>query len=408
MSPPDLAILQRKLERERAAREEAEDIAERTTRQLYEVGQRMELILRGAGDGICGVDGAGLTAFLNPAGAKMLGLRPEDAVGKPFHDVVHPTAAKKELCTDQCSVLASIAQGARKEASIECLYQRLDGSRFPTECIVNSLPSERGGAVFVFRDMSERKKGEEARRIAVERLMEIERLKGMDQFKTRFINIAAHEPNTPITPLKLQLHLLRTGYPGPLNEKQAKAIGIVERNLDRLAALVQDLLDVARIEEKRLTLKREHVYLDSLLSEAVEAFRPQAVDQRIELALATAADVWIDVDPRRITQVLFNLVSNAFKVTPEGGRVTLESAVAGSEVQVRVRDTGVGLAAEQITQLFQAFSQAHDHLERTRSAAGLGLYISKAIVEQHGGKIGCESPGPGKGATFVFSIPLSV
>lgn len=411
VNPPDPLLLQRRLDRERAARAEAEHIAERSTRELYELGRRLDLILRGAGDGICGVDQNGLITFLNPAGARMLGRDSGDTTGKSFHDVVHPEKVQSQLCSSGCDLLRSIATAPTPTATLECLFERRDTTRVPVECAFTFLAgpgASRVGAVMVFRDITERRRAEEARKIAMERLMEIERLKEIDQFKTRFINIAAHELNTPITPTILQLHLLKSESIGSLNDQQRKALAILDRNVSRLAALVQDLLDVARIEDRRLQLRLEPVYLDRILSEVYESFRLPAEQAGLRLELVSTPDAWVLADAKRVTQVLYNFLSNAMKFTPRGGRIGLSAAREDGQARVRVQDTGVGLNPDQIGRLFRPFSQTHEGLAVTRSGAGLGLYISKGIVEEHGGLIGCESPGPNEGSTFWFTLPLAM
>jgi signal transduction histidine kinase len=252
----------------------------------------------------------------------------------------------------------------------------------------------------------ERKKSEEAQRLAFERLGEIESLKVQNQLKLRLISEATHELNTPLTPLKIQLHLLRSGDLGALNGPQEKAVAILERNLDRLRALLSDLLDVARLQNGRLVVQRVEADLAAVAREVADTFLPAAGQAGIRLEVATQAARVLG-DPHRLTQVVVNFVSNALKFTPPGGRVRIEASSSGREAVLRVSDTGCGLTAEQRSRLFAPFSQVHDRLRQPVAGTGLGLYICKGIAEGHGGRAWVESPGPGKGSTFCLAVPLA-
>lgn len=231
------------------------------------------------------------------------------------------------------------------------------------------------------------------------------RLRDLDLLKTQLINTASHELRTPLTPIALQLALLQSADFGPLNERQRKAVQVLDRNTQRLNLLVQDMLDVARLQGGRLVVQRDPMDLAPVLREAHESFQEAARRADVALDLALEGDLTLEADGQRVSQVLYNLLANALKFTPAGGRVAVAARRAGSEVVVEVCDTGVGLAQDQIARLFQPFSQVHDPTQRTRGGTGLGLYISRGIVEQHGGRIWAASDGPGKGAAFAFALP---
>ena len=251
----------------------------------------------------------------------------------------------------------------------------------------------------------ERKKAEETTRIAYERLGQIEMLKVENQFKLKLISEATHELNTPLTPLKIQLHMLKSGGLGPLNEQQEKAVAILDRNLDRLRALMSDLLDVARLQNGHFTVQHEPVELAALLREALETYEALAARDGIRLELDMPGHVTVSGDKNRLTQVVVNFVSNAFKFTPAGGRIRVQLELGGEQATVRVSDTGPGLSQRQLENLFIPFSQVHDKAKFPVLGSGLGLYICKGILEQHHGRAWAESPGPGKGATFCFALP---
>lgn len=236
--------------------------------------------------------------------------------------------------------------------------------------------------------------------------VEHERLRAVDQMKTQFINNAAHELRTPLTPIVLQLHVLKQGAAAGLSDRQQKALELLDRNISRLNLLVGDLLEVAKLQAGHLKLERKVIDLDRVASEAVESFREPARQAGVELELRTAGGLVVEADAKRLIQVLFNLLSNALKFTPRGGRIAVESALQGGHAVVRVRDTGPGLTQEQRARLFEPFTQVHD-AKTGPAGSGLGLYICRGILEQHGGRIWAESEGRGKGATFAFALPAS-
>jgi PAS domain S-box-containing protein len=226
-------------------------------------------------------------------------------------------------------------------------------------------------------------------------------------FRVRFLNTAAHELSTPLTPIKLQLASLRKGTLGPLTPRQADAMGLLDRNLNRLGLLVKDLLDATRLQGGQLRLQRLPLDLAAITLDAVRSFAEKAAGDGVELRAVAAPGLPILGDEARLTQVLFNLVANALKYTPPGGSVVVRAAAVGGEAQVEVQDSGVGLRPEQAARLFHPFEQVLDPGQQ-KSGTGLGLYISKGIVEQHGGALTGHSAGPGQGSTFTLRLPLAM
>ncbi|HLE48082.1 MAG TPA: ATP-binding protein [Candidatus Thermoplasmatota archaeon] len=251
----------------------------------------------------------------------------------------------------------------------------------------------------------ERARADEEHRRGMDRILEVEELKEVNKFKEQFIRTISHELNTPITPIKLQLHMLQKEL-GPLADTQRKAVEVVSRNVERLELLVQDMLDVTRIQSGQLKIARQPTKLYPLVHDALELFMESAKQAGVRLETPKGNGLEVDVDPRRIVQVLVNLVSNALKFTPPGGHVGVEVRNDPNQVMVRVADTGNGMTSDQIARLFRPFSQVHDTQRLLRPGTGLGLYICKNLVEQHGGRIGCESAGPGQGTTFWFTLPV--
>ena len=280
-----------------------------------------------------------------------------------------------------------------------------DGRVIERYSLPQKVEDEVIGRVWSFRDVTERRRAERALREQDALQAANERLREMDRLKTQFINNAAHELGTPLTPIKIQAALLNAEKLGPLSEPQRKSVRVLSRNVDQLGLLLRDVLDSARVQAGRLNVHLAPVPLGPLVREAVESFQEPAAVQGVALSVKVDADAVVQADATRLTQVFFNVLRNALKFTPTGGKVEVRVARREGQAFVEVRDTGCGIRPEDIGRLFQPFSQVHDKMEMTRSGTGLGLYISHGIVESHGGTISCESEGPGKGATFRVALP---
>lgn len=266
--------------------------------------------------------------------------------------------------------------------------------------------------VVSMRDITQERQSEQARQHARDVEMEVARLREMDHFKGEFINAAAHELNTPLTPLKLELHVLRQRMANAPAADQ-HSLALLDRNLSRLSALVQDMLDVARLQSGRLRLDPKPCDVAKVAIETAETFAYMAQERKVELQCQVEGDLQALADAKRITQVLDNLVSNALKFTPTGGHVRVVArheegagAAAGGMVRIDVTDDGVGLSPEQARALFHPFVQVHRD-QVVAPGTGLGLYISRGIAERHGGTLECTSPGPGRGATFTLRLPAT-
>lgn len=233
-----------------------------------------------------------------------------------------------------------------------------------------------------------------------------ERNQSLAESNGQLMNAVAHELNNPLTPMSLQFHLLKSGYLGPLNEQQARSMELLDRNLNRLTGLIRDVLDIGRLTGGTFRLRPAPCDLAGVIRETHQTYAPLADQQGVRLILAGMHRLPAVADSTRITQVLFNLVSNALKYTPNGGYVSLSCTVEEAEAVIRVTDTGIGVTAQQISKLFQPFSQVHTAEGGQKPGSGLGLFISKGIVEAHGGTLWCESEGPGKGTTFGLKFPL--
>lgn len=231
-----------------------------------------------------------------------------------------------------------------------------------------------------------------------------EALRHADRQKDDFLATLAHELRNPLAPLRTGLHLLQRGGSAP--EQVAKVHGIMQRQLDHMVRLVDDLLDIARISQGKISLRREVLALHTVLEQAVDVCRPLMDAQGHAL-------VWEGVDPRwqvsgdgtRLVQVVGNLLNNAAKYTPPGGRVTLRAVAEGGFVRIEVEDTGIGIPPALLERVFDRFAQVQQHLERAQGGLGIGLSVVKSLVEMHGGRVAADSAGPGAGSRFLVWLP---
>ncbi len=371
----------------------------RTRRVLEQQHAQFRRLSEAALEGVAIVDG-GLIVEANQAFAALFGWSPANVAGAEIREFID--------AIDRGELAKLLAEGSGQTKQLQ--GRRHDGTNVPIEVVARDYPYQSHRAsVLAVRDLTDRLRAEAQQAAAEERAHEVERLREISRFRSNLLNAASHELKTPITPLKLQLHLLKSGRLGPLSSRQDRAVAILDRNLGRLARLVSDVLDVARLDSGRLVLRSQSLDLNPMIFDAVETFDETARDAGVSLDAHLHGAIWLTADPVRITQVLHNLISNALKFTPRGGRILVRSGLAdgarGLDAWVRVDDTGIGLGPDQIARLFQPFSQVHDPMETNQPGTGLGLYISRGIVEQHGGGITCESGGRGLGTTFRFTLP---
>ena len=235
-----------------------------------------------------------------------------------------------------------------------------------------------------------------------------ERLKELDRLKSDFVSNVSHELRTPLTAIKGAVDLLLREVTGALNERQTHYLTRVRSNTQHLAGLINDLLDLSKIEDGKIELKATRVSIRDLVHEVVEILRPIAAKKKIAVEVKAAKPsmlVWADRD--KVTQVLVNVIGNAIKFTPPEGRVTISIARDGTEwVRVSVIDTGPGIPTAESQRIFDKFYQVAESGRSKPKGTGLGLAISKALVELHGGKIWVESH-VNRGSTFSFTLPLS-
>jgi PAS domain S-box-containing protein len=367
----------RALAAEVAEREQAEREAERLAREN-------DLILDAVEEGIYGVDVHGYTVFLNPAAARLLGHDAAELIGRPLEAVLQfERAADGSGGTD--AVRETLRTGTPRRGAATSL-RRAGGGRFPVEFACSPLREDGRivGAVVTFRDVTERRE--------------------VDRMKDEFISIVSHELRTPLTSIRGSLGLLSGGQLGELNERGRRLLEIALQNTDRLVRLINDILDIERIEAGRAALELRVHDAAALARAAADVMEPMA--DRAGVALRVHAEtVPVRADGDRILQVLTNLLSNAVKFSPAGTEVVLACERQDGSVAFRVSDRGRGIPAESLESVFERFQQVDSSDSRQKGGTGLGLAISRSIVQQHGGRIWAES-APGQGTTFRFTLPV--
>ncbi len=243
--------------------------------------------------------------------------------------------------------------------------------------------------------------------VAIDNSRLVEDLRESDRRKNEFLAMLAHELRNPLAPIRNAVQIMR--LTGGNAEAVHSASEMMERQIGQMVRLVDDLLDVSRISRGKIELRRGRIELASAVNHAVEAIRPQCKSRDHALtATLPPQPVYLNADPTRLAQVVGNLLNNACKFTERGGRIWLTVERERGEAVIRVRDTGIGIAADQLPRVFEMFTQVDTSLERTQGGLGIGLTLVKKLVEMHGGTVEVHSAGIGQGSEFVVRLPILV
>lgn len=258
-----------------------------------------------------------------------------------------------------------------------------------TSCDEHGQPVQFDGTT---QDITYRKRAEEA-------------LQEADRRKDEFLATLAHELRNPLAPIRNSLHLLRLS--GDLSPSLESVRDIMERQVDHMVRLVDDLLDVSRIAHGKIELRKETIELATIVARVLEAIRPIIDAAGHQLAISLPAEpIVLEADPLRLSQMLGNLLNNAAKYTTEGGQIWLTARSEAGEAVISVRDTGLGIPADMLPKVFDLFTQVDRTLTRAQGGLGIGLTLTKSFVELHGGRIEAHSDGPGRGSEFIVRLPV--
>jgi PAS domain S-box-containing protein len=397
--------------------------------QLLQREEMFRLITTTAKDAIILMDEEGRITYWNPAAETMFGYTATEVMGKNLHQLLAP--AYFETYAEGFRRFRETGTGKVIGSTLEIAALRKDGSEVPVEVSTSAL-SIRGTwhAIGIVRDISERRKAVNAENARV-------RAEALSRTKSDFMAHMSHELRTPMNSVIGFASILREGMAGACNEKQNEYLDHVLSSAYHLLSLINDILDIAKIESGKLDIEPEHLPLKDMLDESLALELEMAMKHniRVSLELDPAADVTIEADVKKVRQVLFNLLGNAIKFNRDGGSVVmrarrvsceilhtqaspLEEALAsgssriscisdrnGDYVEISVADSGIGIQPVDMPKLFTEFTQLRTGPSREYPGTGLGLALSRKLVEMHGGRIWAESEF-GKGSTFTFILPL--
>ncbi len=342
------------------------------TRAEHERDQLFTLSL----DMLCIAGFDGCFKQLNPAWEKALGWTLTELMDRPYLDLIHPEDTESTRREAQRLRLGGSV------ANFENRYRTKDGNYRWLSWCATSLP-EQGLIYSVVRDVNDRKK--------------------LERMKDDFISVVSHELRTPLTSIRGSLSLILGGVAGELPEKVRTLTEIAAKNSERLVRLVNDILDIEKIESGTMGYRPSRIELMPLVEQSVESNRAYAQQYDVELRIVTAAEARVWADPDRLQQVLANLLSNAAKHSPRGGVIEVGVRRDDGRVCVSVTDHGKGIPPEFQHRIFEKFAQADTTSTRQKGGTGLGLSISKAIIDRHGGRLWFET-AQGVGTTFAFEL----
>jgi len=360
-------------------------------KQAEEAQARLAAIVESSEDGIVSKALDGTILSWNAGAERLFGYAEKEAVGRTITLIIPP-----ERLDEEHEIIARIMRGERVE-HFETVRVRKGGSRIDVSLTISPVRDRAGrivGASKVARDITDRKRAEDALREA-------------DRRKDEFLALLAHELRNPLAPIRNAVQILRAKGP-PVPELQW-ARELIDRQVQQMSRLVDDLLDVSRISMGMILLRKERVELAAIINRAVEASRPMIEKWGHELTITIPPDpVYLEADLARLVQVLSNLLNNAVKYTNQGGHIWLTAERESDYVLIRVKDNGIGIPIDMLPRIFDMFTQVDRTLERSQSGLGIGLTLVQRLVEMHGGSVEPYSDGPGRGSEFVVRLPVAV
>ncbi len=375
----------------------------RQAQELARLSRQNELILKAAAEGVFGVNLNGVSTFVNPSAARMIGRSPEDVAGRDIHSVLHPSFPGVVTCDIKRCVVFDALHGEVVRDDIEATFFREDGTSFPVEFRVSPMYDENGrtvGSVVTFRDVTEKRSAA----LAAENERRYREAEAQNRAKDNFLATLSHELRTPMTSILGWTQFLRSGdY--TLDELK-EALQMIETSARLQKRLIDDMLDVSRIVLGKFQVELRPTRLSEVVQAAVNNARPDAAERGVRLTseIDEKHDDVVYADGTRLQQVIGNVLSNAIKFTPAGKKVDLHLLRVDEHMQIRVRDEGEGIDPSFLPHVFERLRQADE--TASRSGLGLGLAIARHIIDLHQGDITAESEGLGKGSTFTVTLPV--
>ncbi|MFP5230680.1 MAG: PAS domain S-box protein [Acidobacteriota bacterium] len=390
------------------------DMSERQQRLAAEEATRLERrfrqLLEAAPDAIVEVAADGKIVLVNRIAEEMFGYVRDELLAQSV-DILVPDAIRRQHYRHRDTYLEQ-PRTRPMGTGLDLHARRRDGTLFPVEISLSPIQTESGMHVTaVIRDVTERKRADkEVRRLQQQYTVELEarnrEAERANRLKSEFLASMSHELRTPLHTIIGFAELLQEEHDGALNERQQRFLGHIRRDSEHLLELINDVLDLSKIEAGQLTLKKEVYPLARSVGEALDAIRPGAAAKGIRVEELGERDAIVNADPLRVKEMLYNLLSNAVKFTPEGGRVWVETHEEAGFARVTVGDSGIGISPDEQENIFDKFYQVGNTTRGVREGTGLGLSITKELVQMHGGWIEVESK-PGEGSRFAFTLPTA-
>ncbi|HTA41648.1 MAG TPA: PAS domain S-box protein [Bryobacteraceae bacterium] len=399
------------ISRHRMAQHEIQELTKREeeAKAQSRADRRFRELLEAAPDAIIEVDRDGRIVLLNPVTEKLFGYPHEELLGQSV-DILLPDELRGAHAGHRAHFWAQPV--TRPMGMGLVLYgRRKDGSSFPVEISLSPVKSEEGFRVTaIIRDVTDRRQTEERlQRLREDYTRELElrnqEVERANRLKSEFLANMSHELRTPLHTVIGFSELLNEEMKGPLNPDQKRFIGHIHRDAQHLLSLINEILDLSKIEAGKVELRFETLDLTGVIEDTLASIRPQCAEKSIRIETHVPRSILVSGDRVRTRQILYNLLSNAVKFTPDGGRIGVEAVRVDGFAQVSVIDTGIGISAEDHESIFDKFHQVGSATTGLREGTGLGLPITRHLVEEHGGRIWLESER-GKGSRFTFTIPL--